>query len=348
MSNNESPVTQRRTVALTAEKMVVVSQFGHEENREEDIDLASGTGTSSGDKKKKTPPASDNGDEALPLVETEEEEESSTLVSQTKLSLSGDADNITNENQEKENETKDDDKKVVSVPSTSTTKMEMMEIDHDHDEDLDADMERLLGSDDDDDDDDDNDEETGGSGLRQRRKKKQQQQQKCCRPYKVGNSIIACPMIHQQTGFGVIGVHWFGPIFTMLLFLLASHHFIVKASKDVGPITCWICILWSIFTCGTLILVSFSDPGIVMNTVKLPANASRWRWCDFCQQYQPPTGAHCPDCNVCVEGYDHHCVWMGTCIGKQNFKAFSIFNISWLLYLIYCILWVTIVGPAVT
>mmetsp|Transcript_2048 Transcript_2048/g.3150 ORF Transcript_2048/g.3150 Transcript_2048/m.3150 type:complete len:342 (-) Transcript_2048:221-1246(-) len=341
MSNNESPVTQRRTVALTAEKMDAVGQFDREENREENIDLEIGTGISSGDKKKTTPPVSDNGDEALPLVETEEEEESSTLVSQTNLSSSDDAENTTVENQEEGKESKDDAKNVMSVPLTSTTKMEMMEIDHDHDEDLDADMERLLGSDD-----DEKDEEIDASGLRQRRKRKQQQT-KCCRPYKVGNSIIACPIIHQHTGFGVIGVHWFGPIFTMLLFLLASHHFVAEAS-DVGPITYWICILWSIFTCVTLILVSFSDPGIVMNTVKLPANASRWRWCDFCQQYQPPTGAHCPDCNVCVEGYDHHCVWMGTCIGKKNFKAFSIFNISWLLYLIYCIIWVAIVGPALT
>ena len=51
--------------------------------------------------------------------------------------------------------------------------------------------------------------------------------------------------------------------------------------------------------------------------------------------YQPPGAMHCPDCNVCVEGYDHHCPWMGICIGKRNYKKFMTFNITWLTYLIY-------------
>ena len=63
--------------------------------------------------------------------------------------------------------------------------------------------------------------------------------------------------------------------------------------------------------------------------------------------FQPPDGAHCPDCNVCVAGYDHHCVWMGTCIGKKNFKQFVRFNLSWIGYLLYAVLWITVVGPAV-
>lgn len=62
--------------------------------------------------------------------------------------------------------------------------------------------------------------------------------------------------------------------------------------------------------------------------------------------YQPPDGQHCPDCNVCIEGYDHHCVWMGTCIGKKNYRQFIRFNLSWLLYLIFAISWVYVLGPA--
>ena len=27
---------------------------------------------------------------------------------------------------------------------------------------------------------------------------------------------------------------------------------------------------------------------------------------------------HCTDCDVCVEGFDHHCLWTGKCIGKWN------------------------------
>jgi predicted amidophosphoribosyltransferase len=93
---------------------------------------------------------------------------------------------------------------------------------------------------------------------------------------------------------------------------------------------------------------AFRDPGVVLLSADRGTNVTRQhRWCDFCQEYQPPDGAHCPDCNVCVAGFDHHCAWMGTCIGKGNLPHFVRFNLSWLTYLIYAIVWVTIVGPRV-
>ena len=73
-----------------------------------------------------------------------------------------------------------------------------------------------------------------------------------------------------------------------------------------------------------------------------------WRYCGACSVYQPPDAAHCPDCNVCVEGYDHHCPWMGTCIGKKNMNAFMCFNFTWLIYLIYSCIWVVALGPVMS
>jgi len=31
---------------------------------------------------------------------------------------------------------------------------------------------------------------------------------------------------------------------------------------------------------------------------------------------------HCEDCLVCIEDYDHHCVFFSKCIGGGNLKAF--------------------------
>ncbi len=33
---------------------------------------------------------------------------------------------------------------------------------------------------------------------------------------------------------------------------------------------------------------------------------------------------HCCFCETCCEGYDHHCSWLGKCIGKNNYISFKI------------------------
>lgn len=33
---------------------------------------------------------------------------------------------------------------------------------------------------------------------------------------------------------------------------------------------------------------------------------------------------HCIDCQVCVEGYDHHCMMYGKCIAKGNLPYFYV------------------------
>ena len=37
---------------------------------------------------------------------------------------------------------------------------------------------------------------------------------------------------------------------------------------------------------------------------------------------------HCFDCDICVEGFDHHCPWTGKCVAKNNVNAFYVFLIS--------------------
>uniref|UniRef100_A0A0E0H4A8 S-acyltransferase n=1 Tax=Oryza nivara TaxID=4536 RepID=A0A0E0H4A8_ORYNI len=38
--------------------------------------------------------------------------------------------------------------------------------------------------------------------------------------------------------------------------------------------------------------------------------------------HQPPRTKHCHDCDKCVLQFDHHCVWLGTCIAKRNYCRF--------------------------
>ena len=42
------------------------------------------------------------------------------------------------------------------------------------------------------------------------------------------------------------------------------------------------------------------------------------RYCTICQIEQPIRAKHCRECGKCVALHDHHCTWLGTCIGQDN------------------------------
>ncbi|CAM8876449.1 unnamed protein product [Rhodiola kirilowii] len=54
-----------------------------------------------------------------------------------------------------------------------------------------------------------------------------------------------------------------------------------------------------------------------------PPGSSVRNWtCVYCNVVQPPRSKHCQDCDKCVLQFDHHCVWLGTCIGQRNHCRF--------------------------
>ena len=129
--------------------------------------------------------------------------------------------------------------------------------------------------------------------------------------------------------------------------MLASTH-LIRSSLDQDRIfTAATCTVFTILCTYYLINAAYRDPGLIRARFEEPVPRDHL-WCDFCQNYQPPGGAHCPQCHVCIAGYDHHCVWMGTCIGRNNFQQFVRFNLSWLAYLMYAIVWVSVVAPILT
>ena len=70
-------------------------------------------------------------------------------------------------------------------------------------------------------------------------------------------------------------------------------------------------------------------------TKDIPVRGSllRLRFCQTCNAqlgcvYRPPRASHCHTCDSCVEKFDHHCPWVGTCIGKRNYSSFLLFLTS--------------------
>ncbi len=47
--------------------------------------------------------------------------------------------------------------------------------------------------------------------------------------------------------------------------------------------------------------------------------------CPTCNFFRGINISHCKKCDNCVENFDHHCPWLGNCIGKNNYGYFLIF-----------------------
>ena len=88
-----------------------------------------------------------------------------------------------------------------------------------------------------------------------------------------------------------------------------------------------------------LMIISFNDPGILRrfktdDNIMIERKNShifqlgyirKYKYCSTCSIMRPTRSTHCSDCNNCVEKFDHHCPWIGNCIGKRNYKYFFSF-----------------------
>ena len=64
--------------------------------------------------------------------------------------------------------------------------------------------------------------------------------------------------------------------------------------------------------------------------------------CLTCNIVKPFRSHHCSDCDNCIIRFDHHCPWIGGCVGKRNYIYFFVFicllNLRLIFIAVFCLI----------
>ncbi|SCM24810.1 palmitoyltransferase, putative [Plasmodium chabaudi adami] len=149
--------------------------------------------------------------------------------------------------------------------------------------------------------------------------------------------------------------------FLMMLIPVAIFHAFTSPwlfKKDIYLVTVFNLIFF-VLTIYTFFKTSFMDPGIIprqssvlnlydaiieqqrgaqppkQKEVLINGVFYKLKYCYTCNIYRGIRTVHCSICDNCVEKFDHHCPWVGNCIGARNYKYFIYFIFN--LYILICI-----------
>ena len=141
-----------------------------------------------------------------------------------------------------------------------------------------------------------------------------------------------------------IGPHWFMTLFLNLLIISLGTILYIFIIKEIYL---WLSYGFFFFF---IILIFLLDRTAILNpefVINKNVDKNNYLYCDKCKIYYNPKDKvqHCNLCKVCIKNLDHHCVWVGKCVGKNNIKSFYEMIIAvalFYIYIIVCVIFYTV------
>ena len=135
-----------------------------------------------------------------------------------------------------------------------------------------------------------------------------------------------------------IGPHWYLTLVLLVLIIGLTYFIYSTIFKDMGFIFKFILVLFILIQYFFVLKTALTHAKVVMNKKQSIENNG---FCNICKVYYNPSNKveHCNFCLFCFEKMDHHCVWVGKCVAKNNTFYFygMIVNICFLYtYIIIC------------
>lgn len=131
----------------------------------------------------------------------------------------------------------------------------------------------------------------------------------------------------------------------MLLFIILHVFISVITSIFILPFfnnyVSSIYLIWLLLVFGLYTLLASSEPGQLKHKSErsivlcLEEGDQIANYCPYCSLRKTPTTKHCIICDICVDGFDHHCFWVGNCVGKGNYFIFCVFLVIENLFVLF-------------